>query len=43
MESTGYLFDDSGVERKPSQDIEENKLLKETKALKLGRISDYHD
>lgn len=36
-------LDDNGVERKPSQDIEEINLLKETKALKKGRISDYHD
>lgn len=36
-------LDEDDNERKPSQDLEEIKLLKETKAFKLGRISDYHD
>ena len=36
-------LDDHGEERKSSQDTEEIKLLKETNALKLGRISDYHE
>lgn len=30
-------LDENGVERKPSQDIEEIKLLKETKALKFWK------
>ena len=36
-------LDKDDNERKPSKDLEEIKLLKETKAFKLGRISDYHD
>ena len=36
-------LDENDNERKPSKELEEIKLLKETKAFKLGRISDYHD
>ena len=36
-------LDEEGNERKPNQDLEEIKLLKETKVFKLGRIGDYHD
>ena len=36
-------LDENDNERKPSQELEEIKLLKETNAFKLGRISDYHD
>ena len=36
-------LDENDNERKLSKELEEIKLLKETKAFKLGRISDYHD
>lgn len=36
-------LDEEDNERKPNKDLEEIKLLKETKAFKLGRIGDYHD
>lgn len=36
-------LDENDAERKPDKDTEEIKLLKETKAFKLGRIDDYHD
>ena len=36
-------LDENDNERKPGRELEEIKLLKETKAFKLGRISDYHD
>ena len=36
-------LDENDNERKPSEDLEEIKLLKETKKFKLGEIGDYHD
>ena len=36
-------LDENDKERKPSADLEEIKLLKETKKFKLGKIGDYHD
>ena len=36
-------LDENDKERVPSKDLEEIKLLKETKRFKLGKIGDYHD
>ena len=36
-------LDENDVERKPSENLEEIILLKETKKFKLGKIGDYHD
>lgn len=36
-------LDDEDNEKRPNQELEEIKLLKETKAFKVGKIGDYHD
>ena len=36
-------LDENDIERKPSKDLEEIKLLKDTKKIKIRKIGDYHD
>lgn len=36
-------LDENDIERKPSKDLEEIKLLKDTKKFKIRKIGDYHD
>ena len=37
------FLDENDNERKPNKDLEEIKLLKETKKIKIRKIGDYHD